>query len=124
MLPADFCGCAHALVLVVRRQADIDDGEMRLVFGDDGEQRLGVAHPCNDLVPGILEQSREPLAQQDRVLGDHDPHGISASSRVPAPVGLWISSVPPWASTLSVRPVSPVPPASVAPPMPSSATTN
>ena len=109
MRPADLSRGAHALVFVVGRHAHVDDGEIRLVLGDDGQQRLGVAHPRDDLVPGILEQSREPLAQQDGVLRDHDPHGISASIRVPAPGGLWMSSVPPWASTRSVRPMSPVP---------------
>ena len=62
MCLADVCGCAHALVLVVGRHAYVDDGEIRLVLGDDGEQRLGVADPCDDLVPGILEESCEPLA--------------------------------------------------------------
>jgi hypothetical protein len=79
---------AHALVLVVRRHAHVNDGEIRLVLGDDRHQGFGVAHPGEDHVPGILEQSCEPLAKQDGVLRDHDPHGISASIRVPAPRGL------------------------------------
>ena len=122
---ADVGGGAHALVVVVGRHAHVDDGEIRLVLGDDGEQRFGVAHPRDDLVPGVLEQPREPFAQEDGVLGDHDPHGISASIRVPAPGGLWMSSVPPWASTRSVRPIEPGAAAPrVAPPMPSSTTTS
>ena len=82
---ADLGGGAHSFVVVVGRHAHVDDGEIGLVLGDDDEQRVGVADPRNDLVAGVLEQAREPLAQEDSVLGDHDPHGISASSRVPAP---------------------------------------
>jgi len=53
--PADFCGCAHALVFVVGRHAHIDDSEIRLVLGDGSHQRIGLADPRDDLVPGILE---------------------------------------------------------------------
>ena len=37
---------------------------------------------------GVAEQPREPLAQQDAVLGDRYPHGISALTRVPPPRGV------------------------------------
>ena len=118
-------GCrAHTLVLIVGRHPHIDDRKIRLVLGDDGQQGLGIADPRDDLVPGILEQSREPLPEQDGVFGDHDSHGISASIRVPTPGGLWMRSVPPWAWTRSARPRRPVPFATVAPPLPSSATTS
>ena len=110
VVAADLGGGAHPFVVVVGRHAHVDDGEVGLVLGDDDEERVGVADPRDDLVAGVLEQAREALAQEDRVLGDHDPHGISASSRVPAPGGLSIRSVPPWASTRSARPVNPVPP--------------
>ena len=46
----------------------------RPALGDDVEARLG-------------EQPGEPLAQQDAVLGDRYPHGISARTRVPPPRG-------------------------------------
>jgi hypothetical protein len=39
-------------------------------------------------VSRILEKTRKPLAQKNGVLCDHDPHGISASIRVPSPGGL------------------------------------
>ena len=115
---------SHPLVLVVGRHPHVDDGQIGLVLGDDGEQRLRIPHPREHLVPGVLEQTREALAEENGVLGDHDPHGSSASIRVPAPRGLWMRSVPPWASTRPVRPLSPVPSATVAPPLPSSATTS
>src|SRR6266705_3345914 len=91
----------HTLVLVVGRHTHVYDGKIRLVLGHDGEQRFRIANTRDDLVPGILEQPREPFAQQDGVLGDHHSHGNSASIRVPAPSGLSINSVPPWATTRS-----------------------
>ena len=89
----------HALVLVLGRHPYVDDGKIRLVLSDDGHQGLGIAHPCDDLMSGILKQSCEPLTKQDGVLGDHDPHGISTSIRVPAPRGLWMRNVPPLPSS-------------------------
>ena len=37
-----------------------------------------VPHCADDLEAGLAEQPREPLAQQDAVLGDRYAHGISA----------------------------------------------
>ena len=92
------------------------------MLGHDREQRLGVADARDDLVAGILEQPCEPFAEQHRVLGDHESHGIATSMRVPPPRGLAITSVPPWAETRSSSPASPEPRRARAPPMPSSAT--
>ena len=93
------------------------------MLADHRQQRLGVADAADDLVAGVLEQPREPLAQQHRVLGDHDAHGSSTAIRVPTPAGLSTASVPPWAATRSAIPDSPVPAAGEAPPTPSSLTT-
>jgi hypothetical protein len=46
-------------------------------------------------VSGVLEQPPESLAKQYLILGDHDPHGNSAVSVVPAPWSLSMRSVPP-----------------------------
>ena len=69
--------------------------EVGRVLADEREQHLGVAGAPDHLVAGVLEQAREALAQQHRVLGDHDPHGSSTAIRVPAPGGLSSASVPP-----------------------------
>ena len=76
---ADLGRGAQPLVVIAGRHPDVDDGQVGLVLGDDGEQRLGVADAAHDVVAGVLEQAREPLAQQRRVLRDHDAHGNSAS---------------------------------------------
>ena len=49
------------------------------------EQLLRVRGQPSDLEAGLVEQAREPLAQQQRVVGDDYPHGISARSVVPRP---------------------------------------
>ena len=55
------------------------------MLGDEREQRSASPTRADHLVAGVLEQAGEALAQQYRVLGDHDPHGSTASIRVPAP---------------------------------------
>ena len=62
---------------------------------------------ASDGVTRVLEEAGETLPKEDRVLGDHDPHGIATSTRVPLPRGLTISSVPPCAATRSRRPARP-----------------
>ena len=59
--------------------------------------------------PGVGEQAREPLAEQRRVLADHDAHGTTASTVVPCPASLPSASAPPTASTRSLSPASPEP---------------
>ena len=52
------------------------------------EKLRGVGGLTDDVHTGVAEQACEPLAEQRRVVGDHDSHGISARSRVPAPGAL------------------------------------
>ena len=91
-------------------------GKVGIVLGDNREKRIGVADACDDGVPGVLEQAGEALAEKDRVLRDHDPHGIATSTRVPFPRGLTMSNVPPCAATRSRRPARPDPRRTTAPP--------
>ena len=70
--------------------------------------------------PGVPEQPGQALAQQDAVLGDGYPHGISALTRVPPPTGLQTRSRPSSASTRSASPRRPEPASVSAPPPPSS----
>ena len=76
---------ARTLVGEGRWHPDVQDDEVGIVIGDRERQRVGISEGGDDLVSGVLEQSPEPLAKQHLVLGDHDPHGSSAVSFVPAP---------------------------------------
>ena len=105
----DLPRCARALVGEGRRHPDVQDDEVGIVLGDRGQQPVASPERGDDLVSGVLEQSPEPLAQQHLVLGDHDPHGSSAVSVVPAPWSLSMRSVPPCAATRSARPLRPEP---------------
>ena len=100
------------------RMSVIDDVD--LVAGDLAQQPVGVLALGDDLEVVVLEQADEALAQQDAVLGDRYPHGISALTRVPPPLGVQTRSRPPSASTRSASPRRPVPFSVSAPPTPSS----
>src|SRR5204862_7105987 len=85
------------------------------------EQLVGVGRLRDDLDALAAHERRDALAQQPAVVGDHDAHGSSAVTTVPACGGLRIRSVPSSAATRSASPCRPVPAVSSAPPMPSSA---
>ena len=88
----------RALVGEGRRHPDVEDDEVGIVLGDRRQQPACVAERSDDLVSAVLEQTPETLAKQHLVLGDHDTHGSSAVSVVPAPGALSIRRVPPRAA--------------------------
>src|SRR5262249_43733024 len=112
----------QALVRMRRRHADVHDRDIGALLLHLAQQLVGIARLADNFEAGLGEQASHALAEEQRVVGDHDTHGISALSRVPTPGGLSRTSVPPSASTRSDSPRSPDPPAGSAPPSPSSAT--
>src|SRR3954463_7289202 len=109
------------LVGLRRRHADVHDRHVGFVLVDRGNQLLRGLRLGNDLDAFAAEERSDALAHQPAVVGDHDPHGSSAVTTVPAPTGLRIRSVPSSAATRSASPWRPVPAVSSAPPTPSSA---
>ena len=73
------------LVGVTRWHANVEDDEIWTVFGDRDDQSLGISERCDDVVSGVGEEPPESLAEEHLVLDDHDSHGSSAVSVVPAP---------------------------------------
>ena len=88
MARPDLEGGAHPLVVVSRRQPDVDDGDIGRVAPHLQQQILGRLAAADHLQAVLGQQALQPLPQEDAVLGDHGTHGISARSRVPPPFGL------------------------------------
>src|SRR5262245_1832718 len=119
---ADLLGRAQPLVGVRRRQADVYDDRVGRPQVDLAHQILPGLALTDDLESCLLQEAGQALPEQDDVLGDHDAHGISTVSTVPAPGGLLRRTRPPSASTRSMIPRSPLPVPTSAPPRPSSVT--
>ena len=105
---ADLRGRDEPLVGVGGRHADVDDGTSG---GASSTTESSAPSSClaADIESLVLQQACQPVADERRVVGDHDAHGISATIRVPPPCGLSIVSSPSSAPTRSARPRSPDP---------------
>jgi len=68
-LPARLERSAQALVAEVRRQADVDDGDVPLLCDDLAYERLAVSDRGDDFEAIVAQQAREPVAQQRQVFG-------------------------------------------------------
>ena len=70
---ADLLRRAEPLVRVGRRHADVDDGDVGLVHRDVAEQVVGCAGLRDDVEPRLLEQTRDALPEEHRVVRQDDP---------------------------------------------------
>ena len=87
MVGADLERRAHALVVVRRRQPDVDDRDVGRVAAHLQEQVRRPSRSCRRRRARSRSAARSsPSRSEHAVLGDHDAHGISARSRVPPPV--------------------------------------
>src|ERR1700689_2807161 len=112
---------SQALIGEGGRHPHVDHGRVGRAGGDRAQEPLGVGLGRDDLVPGLLEEPGQPLAEQHRVLGDRYPHGSTAEIIVGPPDGDSTDSSPSTPLTRSARPDRPAP-GGAAPPMPSSLT--
>jgi hypothetical protein len=78
VIPADGDGRAQSLVGVPGRHSLVDDRDIRVVFGNCGLQRAGIAHGRRDLVPPIGEQLHQPGADYGGVFGDDNAQAGAA----------------------------------------------
>ena len=54
--------CASALVRVGRRHSNVDDDQVGVVLGDRRQQLFGVTERRDDVMSGVFEEPRKPLA--------------------------------------------------------------
>ena len=116
-------GGARAVVGVVGRHPDVDDGEVGVVARTASISVVASGDPGHDLVAGVGEQAGQSLAEQGGVLARSRcarQHRLDDRCRHRA--WLSIDSCPPWAPTRSARPASPDPGRDAARPLPSSVT--
>jgi hypothetical protein len=77
---------------VGRRHADVDKSDIRARVADGGEECVRVANLGDDVEPVLREHLGHPFADERGIVGDHDPHGISALIVVARPGRLSIAS--------------------------------
>ena len=70
------------------RHADVDNRHVGSARADQLEQLPGIFGLTDHVETGFGKQSGDSLSQERCVVGDHDAHGISTTSRVPCPTGL------------------------------------
>src|SRR5262249_45821470 len=104
------------------RHANVDDGDIRSFRSDEGQERRRVTCFSDDVEARLHEEPREPLTDEDRVVGDYDAHGIVAVTVVPSSGVLSTSRLPSTAARRSESPARPEPGPTEAPPTPSSVT--
>src|SRR5215469_1333385 len=103
---ADLLRRDQALVGVGGRHLDVDDRHVGMFPCHKLEKFLRITGLAGDLDTGVFEEAGRALPDQHGVIGDHDPHGISARMMAPPPVPCPTWNWPPSAPTRSATPVS------------------
>src|SRR5262245_7415896 len=98
MLRADLLRGLGAFARLCRRHAHVDDRDVRLPAANGLVQLACVAGLSDDLETAFGENARQSFAHEHGVLRDHEPHGISPTTRVPLPGSLSMRRWPPCAS--------------------------
>src|SRR5215472_18953285 len=130
MVSADPDPGAHSLSRVARRHAHVYHGDVRVVLGDRGPQRIGVANRGDHVMATIGQDLHQARADHRGVLGDDDRHrrtlrlrqawdGILTVTTVGPPDGLLMWIVPSTIRSRSASPARPLPASMWALPVPS-----
>ena len=98
---------AEALVGVRGRHPHVDDRDVGLVGPDLAHQVLAVARLGDHVEAGLLEQTDEALAQEDRVVGDDDAKGCAHARQPIRPYGRSSWTLSPDSSALGTNPRAP-----------------
>lgn len=115
-------GCLEAFVGEGGGESDVDDGDVGFVFGE-GCVEVGSVVDCGDDGEVVcFEESDQSVAEEGKVFGDDNAHGISRVTMVGPPGGLVMFIVPSKASRRRLMPARPLPGAGSAPPVPLSVT--
>ena len=77
-MPARLQRRPQPFVLERRRQPDVDDGEVGPLEHHRVDQRVAVLDRGDDVDAVVAQEPGQPVAEQREILGDHDPHGITA----------------------------------------------
>src|SRR5690242_17561681 len=88
---ADLFRRDQALVGMGGRHLDVDDRHVGMFPDHDPEELLGVAGLAGNVHAGVFEEAGCAFPDQHGIVGDHDPHDISARMVIPpfAPCPTW-----------------------------------
>jgi len=67
------------------RHPDVDDGEIRALRPDEGDEALRVPGLAGDVESGPFQQSRDALAQQHVVIGQNNPYRTAGIAQITHP---------------------------------------
>ena len=90
----DLGGRDEPVVGVPGRHPHVHDGHVRLVRAHLQPQVVGVGRAADDLVARVLQQRRDPLAQQGVVVGDHDAQARCVGRRLCSVARSWRNRSP------------------------------
>ena len=76
-LAADDLRRPQTVVDLARGHADVDDRDVGLVGARLAKQVIRVGCLRHDVESGVLQQPRDALAHEDRIIGDHDAQHAS-----------------------------------------------
>ena len=87
--PAGLDRRAQPFVALRRGHPDVDHRHVGSMLHDCLDERRAIADLGHDDAPGVGDEARQPLADEGRILGDHDPerlgiHGAMMPQRPPA----------------------------------------